>query len=72
MSLQINGLHRVFNSAQGRGHVLRGIDLTVEPGEFVAVIGHSGCGKSTLLNLTRPIKRPGTITLDGDPVRGPA
>ena len=34
MSLQINGLHRVFNSAQGRGHVLRGIDLTVEPGEF--------------------------------------
>jgi nitrate/nitrite transport system ATP-binding protein len=73
MSLQINGLHRVFNSAQGRGHVLRGLDLTVEPGEFVAVIGHSGCGKSTLLNLIAGLDQAtaGTITLDGELVRGP-
>jgi nitrate ABC transporter ATP-binding subunit len=73
MSLQISGLHRVFNTAQGRGHVLRGIDLTVEPGEFVAVIGHSGCGKSTLLNLIAGLDRPsaGTISLDGEIVRGP-
>ena len=73
MSLQIKGLHRVFDSAQGRGHVLRGIDLTVEPGEFVAVIGHSGCGKSTLLNLIAGLDRAtaGTITLDDELVGGP-
>jgi nitrate/nitrite transport system ATP-binding protein len=31
--------------------VLRDVDLTVRPGEFVSLIGHSGCGKSTLLNV---------------------
>jgi nitrate ABC transporter ATP-binding subunit len=74
MSLEIRGVHRVFHTAQGPGHVLRGIDLTIAPGEFVAVIGHSGCGKSTLLNLIAGLDRPnaGKIVLDGDLVTGPA
>ena len=53
---------------------LRDIDLTVENGEFVAVLGPSGCGKSTLLELIAGLEPLtfGRITLDGKPVAGPA
>jgi len=57
--------------AQGPA-VLDAIDLTVEPGESVAVVGPSGCGKSTLLNLLGTLDRPtaGRIILDGRDVTG--
>ncbi|WP_343631915.1 ATP-binding cassette domain-containing protein [Roseateles sp.] len=47
----------------GERQVLRGVDLSVAPGEFVAVIGRSGCGKSTLLRLLAGLDAPSTGTL---------
>ena len=54
--------------------VLRGIDLSVAPGEFVCVVGPSGCGKTTLLRLLAGLLTPnrGTVEHDGRPVTGPA
>ena len=49
--LQIEHLEMTFPTKRGPFTALTDIDLTVEQGEFVALIGHSGCGKSTLLNL---------------------
>ncbi len=56
-----------------RSTALRDIDLTVENGEFVAILGPSGCGKSTLLELIAGLEplSAGRITLDGKPVTGP-
>lgn len=52
---------------------LSGIDLTVEPGEIVALVGGSGCGKSTLLRLIAGLDTPtaGTLSLDGTPITAP-
>ncbi|MER5465824.1 ABC transporter ATP-binding protein [Streptomyces sp. NPDC002668] len=74
MTVEIRGLHKTFKRRGAPAqHVLRGVDLTVEEGEFVSFIGHSGCGKSTLLNLVGGLVRPdeGEIVVDGKPVTGP-
>jgi sulfonate transport system ATP-binding protein len=59
LSLTIRGLRKSF----GDNEVLRGIDLHIPAGQFVAVVGRSGCGKSTLLRLIAGLERPtaGTI-----------
>ena len=56
--IELCGVIKKFESASSTFAALRGIDLRVEPGEFVAVIGKSGSGKSTLLNLIAGIDRP--------------
>ncbi len=66
--VETGGLRKRF----GASEVLRGVDLEVEQGAFVAVIGRSGCGKSTLLRLLAGLDAPseGSIAINGAPLRG--
>ena len=73
--LETRGLKRSHPGAGGeRREVLHGVDLSLEPGENVALIGRSGCGKTTLLRALLLLDSPapedaGEILLDGEPVR---
>jgi len=71
--LELRDVHKAFGAGRTRLEVLRSLDLTVERGEFLAVVGYSGSGKTTLLSLIAGLARPdsGTVTLDGRPVAGP-
>ena len=68
--LTAEDIHKSFGKGAARNHVLRGLSLSVRPGEFLAVMGPSGCGKSTLLHLLGLMTRPdeGRIRIDGDVV----
>ncbi|WP_228979054.1 ABC transporter ATP-binding protein [Streptomyces sp. DH12] len=70
--LEARGLVRTHHGEGGPVHAVRGVDLTVRRGEFVAVTGPSGAGKSTLLHLLGGLQRPdaGTIRLDGESTDG--
>lgn len=71
--LHIEKASMVFDTKKGRFHALRDINLKVEQGEFIALIGHSGCGKSTLLNLVAGLIEPtsGVLLLNEREIRGP-
>jgi putative ABC transport system ATP-binding protein len=60
-------LHKSYVSGEARVSALSGVSLTLEPGDFVALMGPSGCGKSTLLHLCGAMDRPsdGSIVFDG-------
>ena len=68
MRLDIRGLTKRY----GARDVLRQAQLSIAPGEFVAIVGRSGCGKSTLLRLVAGLEPPsgGTLAVDGQPVAG--
>lgn len=65
--LETKGLRKVYGSGEAEVRALDGIDLTVNDGEFVAVVGSSGSGKSTLLHMLGGLDRPtsGTVIVDG-------
>ena len=71
--IEVQNVEMVFTSRKGRFHALREIDLKVERGEFVTLIGHSGCGKSTLLNLIAGLTRPtsGVLLCDNREIAAP-
>jgi ABC-type lipoprotein export system ATPase subunit len=68
--IDIRGVHKYYKSAAGDYHALKGIDLQVNNGEFVSIIGKSGSGKSTLLNMMSGIDRPseGEVWVNGTPI----
>ena len=73
MAIAAAGLHKTFVGGDGGElNVLEGVDLLVEPGEAVAVVGASGAGKSTLLHLLGALDRPtaGEVFVDGRAVSG--
>ena len=65
--LETKDLRKVYGSGDTEVRALDGVDLTVEKGEFMAVVGTSGSGKSTLLRMLGGLDRPtgGTVTVDG-------
>src|SRR5437588_5236885 len=67
MTLQIDQLCKDYPTRSGSLAVLRGISLTLQPGEALAVMGPSGSGKSTLLYILGTLERPtsGTLKLEG-------
>jgi NitT/TauT family transport system ATP-binding protein len=71
--LELSGVGKVFKAKTGEVVALRDIHLSVEKGEFVALVGPSGCGKTTLLNIIAGLEIPdeGEVRVDGRVVRGP-
>ena len=71
--LSIEGVGVTFQKGASRSEVLRDINLQVDQGEFVSLIGHSGCGKSTLLNVVAGLipATTGAVILDREAVEAP-
>jgi putative ABC transport system ATP-binding protein len=71
-ALVVDKVRKTFEAENAPVRALRGVDLVVPSGDFVALMGPSGCGKSTLLNLVAglDVADEGTITVAGEPVTG--
>ncbi|MEI6588652.1 MAG: ABC transporter ATP-binding protein [Verrucomicrobiota bacterium] len=70
--VQLENIHKVYDSGEVKVHAVRGVSATVHAGDFVALMGASGSGKSTLMNLLGCLDRPsnGKYLLDGVDVSG--
>jgi nitrate/nitrite transport system ATP-binding protein len=71
--LTLEQIDVTFNTKKGPFVAVKQVDLSIEKGQFVALIGHSGCGKSTLLNVIAGLVKPsrGVVFLDGEVVDRP-
>lgn len=69
-AIQLSAIRKVYVTGAGEFEALKGVDLRVKTGEFVAVVGKSGSGKSTLINMIAGIDRPtsGEVWVAGTPV----
>ena len=72
--LKIDNVSLIYQTAEAETEALRGVNLTIDEGEFVAIIGPSGCGKTTVLSLISGLMKPtsGAIYLDGKPIDKPS
>jgi ABC-type nitrate/sulfonate/bicarbonate transport system ATPase subunit len=73
--IEVKNVTRVYRDTGGNPvYALKGVDLSVEEGEFISIIGPSGCGKTTLLRLIAGLDRPeeGSLFIDGQEIRGPS
>ncbi len=72
--VEFHDVSKVYRSKRGEVTALSRINLRVNQGEFVSIIGQSGCGKSTLLKMTAGVTRPtsGSISIAGQTIQGPA
>lgn len=71
--IELNNVSVGFGSGSNRTEVLEDVNLHVEEGEFIAILGYSGTGKSTLMNLLTGLLKPdkGEVLVGGEPVDGP-
>lgn len=71
--LEVKSVNKGFGPPHARSEILGNINLSIEEGEFVAIVGYSGTGKTTLMSLLAGLMQPdsGTITLGGEPITGP-
>ena len=72
--IEIDHVDRIFPLANGDRYIaLKNIELKIQPGEFISLIGHSGCGKSTLLNMVSGLDKPtfGGVIVEGREIEGP-
>jgi nitrate/nitrite transport system ATP-binding protein len=73
--LEFDGVAKIYPTDKGKGSytVLEDVNLSIQEGEFVCVIGHSGCGKSTLLSMVSGLNKPslGEIRLKNQPITKP-
>lgn len=68
--LKVEGLKKIYGKEGNKVEALRGVDMTINKGEFAAIVGASGSGKSTLLHLLGGLDRPteGKVIIDGEDI----